>query len=330
MYALLVVGALALWPALAQAQCPQRYSVADLARRVAAAEDSLTRSERVFEAEAALTAAMLPCLSEPLTPDVAAAMHRLVGIQSFLVSDWQYADAAFSASRRLDPDPELPWVDAELGQSIMSVFQAASADPDLMVPLAQPTEGRLWLDGSLATERPRTQPTIAQWVKPRGEVGVTAYIWPGEPLFTYPGSDLPVVIETDQAVEPESVTASPVTASPVTASPVTASPVTASPVKASPASAPDIPAPTPDPIAQGGGPSDTARRLVTTSGVSLVAAAICYGVAWQAANRYWSEDPASADLSALQSTNHGAFLAGTGFGVLALGAGVAAGVTWSW
>lgn len=165
--------AVALLPSLVAAACPEPVAAAALADAVAGAELAFVRLDgadfrvRVDAAEAALA-----CLAEPLTPEVAARVHRLFGLSAFVERDAVGARRAFASARRADPTLPSPGAGLPDGHPVRALWAEADAAS------CPGEDGRAdrW-DGRVDT--PACRPGVAQWGDP---VRVTAWVDVGDPL----------------------------------------------------------------------------------------------------------------------------------------------------
>lgn len=184
------MGALAL-SAPARAACEAPSSAEDLSAAISAAEDAFARmDEAAFSSASAEVDARLACAGEPLSRKEAAALHQLVGLERFFAHDREAAAAAFSAARAADPKAELPDSVAPPGHPLRALSSAPPTDP-ARVEVGPPPAGYLVIDGRRGTARPTTLPTVLQGVAPNGELWVSAYLWPQDPLPPWPDTLLP-------------------------------------------------------------------------------------------------------------------------------------------
>ena len=110
-------------------------------------------------AHAELTHA-LQCQSQPVSPEVAAEIHRVEGIRAFVSGDEVAAAAWFGASRSLNGS-------AQLGHRIGGPLQASwerslPGSAPARGPLPQPKSGQLVVDGTTQTTRPLHLPYVFQ------------------------------------------------------------------------------------------------------------------------------------------------------------------------
>lgn len=131
--------------------------------------------------------ARLPCLDEAAPQDLAARLHRAVGLGAWFRDAPVPAHEAFAAARRLDPgegfDPDL----VPEGHPLRDAWQALPLpEPGAGHVLPPPLEGSLRIDGRRLPLRPEGVPTLFQRLDGSGTVVETAYLWPGEPVPLYP------------------------------------------------------------------------------------------------------------------------------------------------
>lgn len=107
-------------------------------------------------------AAMIPCLSGPVTPSMAADWHVLWGFLHVVESP-EDAQRAYAAGRLANPDYSAAEV---LGpsKSAMQRFEALPLEGRQLVTLKAPPQGQIYLDGAPTLERSAGWPVIYQWV----------------------------------------------------------------------------------------------------------------------------------------------------------------------
>lgn len=131
-------------------------------------------------------AASFPCLSEPTERALVARYHRLQGLRAFVVRDRARARAAFAATRAVEPAAGLPTTFAPAGHPLQEEFGALPLDATITTRVPQAANGTLSFDAEVGRDRPQNLPTVFQWRDAEGAVRATAYVWPEDPLPTYP------------------------------------------------------------------------------------------------------------------------------------------------
>ena len=126
----------------------------------------------------------LPCLSEVITPALAARLHRFRGLEAFVQRDLEMAELSFAAARALQPTYELPESLVPAGHPVLTHYQARPLEDFERVDVARPATGSLWLDGERGTSRLTGLPVIFQLED--STVTGTELIAPGADLPRYP------------------------------------------------------------------------------------------------------------------------------------------------
>ncbi len=179
----------------AWAACPS--DAASLAAALERAEAAFVKMDApVFNSASTEALSDAECLSGTLTPALAARLHRVRGLSDFVNGDESGAKRAFAAARAIEPEWRYAVANLPANHPVRTLYDASAALAPAPEPLPQPAQGRLELDGRVATERPTSWPTVAVLVAPDGAVKASAYLDPGEPIFAYP---LPAPVST---VEP--------------------------------------------------------------------------------------------------------------------------------
>jgi hypothetical protein len=126
------------------------------------------------------------CLSEPVTPALAARTHRVRGLREFVDGREDAARQAFAAARAIDPAYAFPESVLPGDHPARKLYADAAGLTVTTTQVPSPTSGRLDFDGAPAVVRPVERATLAVWVDGAGKVGGSGYLWPGDPLFPYP------------------------------------------------------------------------------------------------------------------------------------------------
>ncbi|MBN2799845.1 MAG: hypothetical protein JXX28_11930 [Deltaproteobacteria bacterium] len=129
---------------------------------------------------------MVPCLEEKLRPDLAARIHRVMGLRVRIVdNDVDRARMAFAASRKLTPKYRFPEDMVASGDPEHADYSAIPVALDITAHAMRPSEGTLRFDGRQTLDRPATFATIFQHIDDKGQVLETSYLWPGDPTPAY-------------------------------------------------------------------------------------------------------------------------------------------------
>ena len=146
----------------AEPVCAESRSTVSLDATVRRAEDAFRALDvEAFSAAATEAREVLPCLSERLTPRMAARVHRLRGVEAFVAGDAPGAEVAFASARAADPSLSMDLVpDGHSLQLLWGGTPVSSATR----PLDPPESGQLFVDGAASEARPTDRPIVAQWV----------------------------------------------------------------------------------------------------------------------------------------------------------------------
>lgn len=127
----------------------------------------------------------IPCLSETLTPAIAARFHRFRGLRAFVERDEAMAELSFAAARALQPAFAFPESLVPAGNPVLDRYGAIDLTPLARTPVPPAATGRVWLDGGSG---PRLEglPVIFQYEGPDGTVSTSALLAPGAALPRYP------------------------------------------------------------------------------------------------------------------------------------------------
>ena len=285
-------------PALAaDTSCPELTLGSSL--RVAAEEaQAAFGATKVPEFQAAIVKldAMVPCLMEPVDPELAALVHRMRGLGAFIERDQDRARQAFAAARVLEPAyswPEslIPW-----GHPLLGMYQALSVEDAAFETVPAPSSGWVYMDGRPSEPRPLLWPTILQVSDAEGAVQLSSYLWPGDDLPEYS-----VELVSNPVVPPPVPVASDDPELPVTVA------ATSTTVRTGPRPA-----------------------LLAAAGGAAVASGVLYALAARSSGEYWDPATPYSDLDGVRGRTNGLVLASAGAAGLALGSGVVAFLEVQW
>jgi len=128
----------------------------------------------------------IPCIDDKVLADVAARLHRIVGLRARIVErDDDRARMAFAASRALDPNYRFPEDMISPGDPEHELYLAIPLQLWVTEQVPMPAAGSIRFDGSTTLDRPRTFATLFQYVGHDGQVVETAYLWPGDDMPGY-------------------------------------------------------------------------------------------------------------------------------------------------
>ncbi len=148
-----------------------------------------------FVAGAARVREVLGCLVEPVTRDLAAEAHRVIGLDAFISGDKERAALAFAAARALEPEWRFPESLFPPGHPVRAIYESFPLDQASWAPLP-PTSAVVRVDGRTADARPSAWPALVQVFGADGKVLASAYLWPGDPLPALPAALPPEPVAT--------------------------------------------------------------------------------------------------------------------------------------
>ena len=125
----------------------------------------------------------LPCVGEVLSPDLAARIHRALGLRAWLDRKAPGVTPArlwFAAARRIDPDYRFPTTMVADDDPEQREYVAVIVSDVQTEALRTPKGRSAWVDGSQSDLRPVDWPTIYQLVDSDERPVLTALLRPGE------------------------------------------------------------------------------------------------------------------------------------------------------
>ncbi|MFH1465243.1 MAG: hypothetical protein ABIO70_12730 [Pseudomonadota bacterium] len=151
-------------PSPAGAACPA--TLEDLAAALDASVEAFRAMDaESFEAGKAAVKQVITCPSGVVEPAVARQVHLIMALDAYLSQNPDQARAAFRAVRFTDPGYGLPLEIAPRGNLMRELFEGSTGGPEAAtVALASPSHGEFYVDGRPATRRPTERPFVLQWV----------------------------------------------------------------------------------------------------------------------------------------------------------------------
>jgi len=147
----------------AELSCPTTPANADIAALLDSADSALNGADvDGFRSTIEKVALSVPCLSEPITQEIAARLHAFQGIRHYVAGETDQATGAFFASRVLNSETSLPAALFPEGHEIHGVFNDTPVDTARTSRLPAPKEGKLLIDGEASPGKPMERPFVAQ------------------------------------------------------------------------------------------------------------------------------------------------------------------------
>jgi hypothetical protein len=113
----------------------------------------------------------IACPEAAVDAELARRLHLVMALDAFTDQEPARAREAFRAVLAADPTWRPPASLAPLGNPLRVLFEEARRDdPALGADLAEPTVGSFYVDGVEATERPSDRPFVLQWLDEHGNV----------------------------------------------------------------------------------------------------------------------------------------------------------------
>lgn len=139
---------------------------------------------------------LIPCLDEPVPPEVAAEFHRMMAMAAFTRGDEALVLAEFHAARRLDTAYRIPPDVAPEGHPLVRLYAAAARDvaPDrALETIVPPVDGSVVVDGTRDALRPSGLSAIVQVYGSDDVLTHTQYLLPWDPTPRF--GPLPIDLE---------------------------------------------------------------------------------------------------------------------------------------
>lgn len=158
-----------------------------LATNIDAAEDAYVSLD-VQEFQRAMTEVdyLLPCLTDEVSPSLAASLHRIRAIGQYVDGKPEAVDASLRAAKALEPDFRFSADVLPEGFELRDQYEALPTSGGEPRKMPRPSgDTQLLVDGAPSRVRP-DRAALLQVTAPEGVLG-THYLLPGDPLPTYPG-----------------------------------------------------------------------------------------------------------------------------------------------
>lgn len=180
----MLIALLHVWTGIAAAAsegCTERVNPQDWAVQLGQVESAFARLDHPgFLQSMEVAGRQLSCLGNPVSPELAARYHRLMGLDAFVRHDEESARLAFAAARAADPMGALPPELLPVGHVARALSESASTPGDA-VTLWVPAGTTYWFDGLASSARPSDRDTLLQ-VETAGRITQSAHLRAGEPL----------------------------------------------------------------------------------------------------------------------------------------------------
>lgn len=166
----------------ATSTCEEPVSTSQLHRVVEVARTAWVVMDRgSFEAATAERRDALPCLAEPVEPELAIELHLHEALAWSLERRSDLSQGAFRAILALQPSWELPLELAPERHRLREDFEEARTGTQAPTrrPFAPPGDGSLLVDGVPAEDVPVDRPFVVQMLDREGAVVRTHYFTPG-------------------------------------------------------------------------------------------------------------------------------------------------------
>ena len=168
------------------AQCEGTTSIVEIQAELAKAESALAALDAsAFRSLVDETGLLLPCLNEPVSPRLAANLHRVIGIRAVGDRD-PLAERAFAAARHIEPNYQFSLSLIPEGNPVREAYDTAPYHKRSTEAVQQPESGQIYVDGTPSDTRPLSWPAVIQWVDGEDDVRFSEYVLPGEALPVYP------------------------------------------------------------------------------------------------------------------------------------------------
>jgi hypothetical protein len=183
--------------------CEEVATIAEIKIKLRVGESAFASFDTDSLMQTALeTEALVACLSEPMTPEVAASYHRLMALTAFVRGDDDDCKLELHASFRLEDSYVFPTQVAPEGHPLLLFYEEAktlsSGEPETLYP--PNNGGYVSMDGQVAQEdavitRPSQTPVIVQAFSSEGQIIETVYVRVGEEVPRWGTLDLTLPLE---------------------------------------------------------------------------------------------------------------------------------------
>ncbi len=171
-------------------ECPSPTTLSVLQDAYARGEQSFANLDIEGLNQASDDAAQaLPCLSESITLNDAAAYHRLMGMSAFANQERDRVKAEFHAARLLQPGYAVPEDVAPQGHPMIAAYdEAVLLDEGAHEEPVPPLGGYVTVGGVRGATRRANSPAIIQVFEGDGSITLTLHLGPGQvmPMFGPP------------------------------------------------------------------------------------------------------------------------------------------------
>lgn len=201
---LLLLLSSAVLPAAAQAACSTPTHVRDLT----AAMDDAEQAYMDLDLDGFIVASnalqdAIPCMTDAVTPALAARVHATMGLRGFLENDRRESTQAFAAARYADASFRLSATLVPRDAPEWDYYDSVDLSMGAMDKVPAALNGFLSFDGKEGLERPATWPTLVQVFSDTADVLETAYLRPGDAMPAYRRSGSAEVVTATGSPSPD-------------------------------------------------------------------------------------------------------------------------------
>lgn len=165
----------------ARAACEAPVEISQLGMLLTDAETAFKNMDDGYAAASGKVMAALPCVADVIPREMAARIHREVGVLMLQSKKPERAKLAFAAAASLET-----WFKFDEGHAAAALYTESSGmDPGTPAMLPPPASGSVRIDGDISLSRPTAIPALFQVVAPSGQVLQTAYLWPEDAAPEY-------------------------------------------------------------------------------------------------------------------------------------------------
>ena len=160
----------------------------------------VSKNMTLLEEKSDIGKTMLPCLSEPISEDLAHRYHLMVGLYHYVKNEQDLANQSLQIAKHIKPDVGIDYFLYPEGHVIHDTYEQLPV-AELALLKRAPTRGSFLFDGRDIPYRPKNSPTIFQIIEDQ-EVLLSAYVYPDDELPAAPEAAVDVPETTTTAATP--------------------------------------------------------------------------------------------------------------------------------
>jgi hypothetical protein len=140
----------------------------------------VAKNPSVLQEKSELGLSMIPCLAEPITPELSFRFHLLIGLYHYVNTEYDLRDESFQIAKQINPEVGIDYFLYPEGHELHDVYENL-VPAELILLKRPPVSGYYMFDGREIAYRPENSPSIVQIIE-NDVVLKSEYVLPSDKL----------------------------------------------------------------------------------------------------------------------------------------------------